>query len=167
MDRTGRAIVVAGLCGAALVGVWARCFRVSFRGSADDEGSAPRPEVVFFRSSTLHEQEVDPLGARKAIVRTSLEREAIEVGPSSSPALRLRIEAVFSIAGYHGTREAAGVHELQPEEVAFRVERDGDVLIPTSHEFVIIHHALFVTALRVEVPPGLELVFEQVPRSRG
>jgi hypothetical protein len=116
--------------------------------------------LVNFQDRDSQIQRVKLDGARRVILECYCRRRKIAIiRPLAGEPMTLRIDGLYNINGYHGTREDAGARPIPPEALHFtRTDEDG-VIRMRSTEWRFMHHKLVVESLRVEVPSGVMVQF--------
>ena len=83
----------------------------------------------------------------------------IDIVRDNAEAIVLEIEANFSSLGYHGTQR---IPDSIPESLLkFEANSSGSLLILSSHEYTVIHHAMIIKSLKIHVPSGIR--FQLIP----
>jgi hypothetical protein len=119
-------------------------------------------DVVFFQSSQSHRQIVPLVNDTEVVVESSMPQAKIVVQRGISPEVVLDITGRFSIAGYHGSRENAGVQDLSGPELAFTLSRSNGTLTLSSPEWTFLHHALLIDSLTITLPESIALRARQL-----
>jgi hypothetical protein len=109
-------------------------------------------EQIFFESSQSYRQTVPLMGETEIVVESSLPDSSVVVRRGGSSNVTLDVTGRYSITGYYGLRENAGVQELAGPELAFRIARGPIRLSLSSPEWIWLHHDLFVEQLTITVP---------------
>jgi hypothetical protein len=98
----------------------------------------------------------------EVVVESSMPEAKVVVQRGISPEVVLDIAGRFSIVGYHGSREKAGVRDLSGPELGFSVSRPDDTLTLSSPEWTFIHHALLIDHLTITLPESIAIRFRQL-----
>ena len=117
---------------------------------------------VFFESSQSHRQIVQLMNDTEVVVESSMPEAKVVVQRGMASEVVLDITGRFSIAGYHGPRENAGVQDLSGPELAFTLSRPDGTLTLSSPEWTFIHHALMIDHLTITLPESIALRLRQL-----
>jgi hypothetical protein len=119
-----------------------------------------------------------PYGRGIEYTDTAREVQAVEYGDATAVTIRcycqshrvvvdfkarnvsLDIKGTYSIGGYHGSAEDAGVRPIPAKALHFSSRREGSVLVLDSPEWEYIHHSFLVD--NVIVTSSLPVHFEHL-----
>ena len=118
---------------------------------------------IFFQSKQSFRQAVSLEREREVVVECTLPEERVQVQRAAERKVVLQMSGRFSIAGYHGSREDAGVREIAGDELAFRVSRAKEQITLASPEWAYIHHALLIDQLTITLPTSTTLKYVRIP----
>lgn len=115
-----------------------------------------------YSATSSYTQKIDVPVDVPLIVRTYCQDKSI-VHTSEAEGVVLHMKATSSSAGYHG-------FQLKPRKVHVSLmkfneyEQDGSYILE-SNEYTYIHHAFILDSLKVVVPEGQKVEFEEVNSS--
>lgn len=117
---------------------------------------------VFFQSSQSHRQIIRLVNEIEVVVESSMPEAKVVVQRGVVPEIVLDIAGRFSIAGYHGPREKAGIHDLSGPDLDFGVSRSNNALTLSSPEWTYIHHTFLTNHLTITLPESIAIKFQQL-----
>ena len=117
---------------------------------------------VFFQSSQSHRQIIQLMNETEVVVESSMPEAKVVVQRGISLEIVLDIAGRFSIAGYHGPREKAGIHDLSGPDLGFGVSRSNGTLTLSSPEWTYIHHTFLINHLTITLPESIAIRLRQL-----
>ncbi len=134
-------------------------------------GGAAAGEANFHNAKNSLKQRVALTGYRSVNVVCYCETYSVRRDDNAT-SLQLEVFGSYSIAGYHGSKESAGLRPLDPQQLRFSESKTIESITLTSSEWSFIHHAVLIEKLEIVAPPGIlvgvrQLSIDDLPRRPG